>query len=256
MPRIHARGASSGSPARSRRGTPRPRERLIVALDTSDRSEARRLVRALRGKVGLFKVGLQLFTAHGPAIVRDIVAQGDKVFLDLKLHDIPNTVAHAVAEGSRLGASLMTVHVPGGEAMMRAAAEAAAAARPRGRRTRIVGVTVLTSLDAAALAAVGILEPLPGLAVKLALLARSCGLDGVVTSGHEVEGIKSACGGSFLAVVPGIRPSGAGLDDQKRATTPAGALLAGADYIVVGRPITGADDPTAAAEAILHEMGG
>ena len=242
--------------AGSRRGAVRPRDRLIVALDTSDRREVRRLLKALRGKVGLFKVGLQIFSAHGPAIVREIVEKGDRVFLDLKLHDIPNTVAHAVAEGARLGVSLMTLHVPGGEAMMRAAAEAASRTRPPSARPRLVGVTVLTSLDAPALAAVGIQEPLPNLAVRLAVLARSSGLDGVVASGREVEAIKAACGTSFLAVVPGIRPSGEGLNDQKRATTPSEALAAGADYIVVGRPITAAKDPAAAADSILKEIGG
>ena len=238
------------------------RERLIVALDTSDRREVRRLLRALKGRAGCFKVGLQLFSAYGPSIVKTIVDAGERVFLDLKYHDIPNTAAHAVTEAVRMGASLATLHVAGGEPMLRSAVQAARSAPgPSGRRsargrTRLLGVTVLTSLDAAALERVGIMKPLPDLAVDLARLARAAGLDGVVASAHEVAAIRAACGPEFLIVVPGIRPAGAGLLDQKRAATPSEALLAGATSLVVGRPITEARDPAAAADAILAEIEG
>jgi orotidine-5'-phosphate decarboxylase len=195
-------------------------------------------------------VGLQLFTALGPSIVGEIVAAGERVFLDLKYHDIPNTAAHAVAEASRLGASFTDVHVAGGEAMLRAAAEAAAP------RTMVLGVTLLTSLDAAAAREVGFRGEVSDIVARLALLAKRCGLHGVVASAHEVAGIKRACGSSFLTVVPGIRPAGAGVQDQRRAATPSEAIRNGADYLVVGRPITDAPDPVGAAEAIVAEIGG
>ncbi len=228
-----------------------------MALDDSDRAAVRRLVAALKGKVGLFKVGLQLFSALGPAIVREILDAGEKVFLDLKVHDIPNTAARAVGEAFRMGACFTDLHVTGGEAMLRAAVEEKRRIRPKGTAPpRLLGVTVLTSLDATALAAVGFQSGLPELAVDLARLAKKCGLDGVVASAHEVADIKSACGWDFLTVVPGIRPSGADARDQRRAATPSEALLAGADYLVVGRPITKALDPAGAAEAILAEIEG
>ncbi|MBI3448421.1 MAG: orotidine-5'-phosphate decarboxylase [Acidobacteria bacterium] len=216
---------------------------------------ARRTVTLLRGRVGCFKVGLQLFTAAGPAVVRDIVEAGEKVFLDLKFHDIPNTVARAVEEAARAGAFFTDVHTTGGEEMMRAAAAAArAGTAPGAARPRILGVTILTSLDAAAMGAVGLRADVPALVTDLAILARRSGLDGVVASAHEVASIRRECGPSFVIVVPGIRPGGAGLDDQKRAATPREAILAGADYLVVGRPITGGADPAGAAEAIAAEM--
>lgn len=250
--------APSGSREQAaRRPALTPRDRLIVALDASSRAEARRLVRELRGNVGFFKVGLQLYTAEGPAVVREIVRAGERVFLDLKLHDIPNTVAGAVTEATRLGVSFLTLHTAGGEAMLRAAVEAARRAERRpGLRPRLLGVTVLTSLDGDALRSIGFRKNPLRLAVHLAGLAQRCGLGGVVASGREVAAIKSACGPGFLAVVPGIRPAGTQLGDQRRVTTPAEAVLAGADHLVVGRPITAARDPGAAAEAIIAEIGG
>jgi orotidine-5'-phosphate decarboxylase len=225
-----------------------PHERLIVALDVPGADAAADLVEHLRGAVGLFKVGSQLFTAVGPGFVRSLTARGDRVFLDLKYHDIPNTVAHAVEAAGRLGVSLATVHGLGGREML----EAAVGARPAG--LRLLAITVLTSHTAQSLASVGIGAPLDEQVRRLALLARDAGVDGVVASPHEVAAIRAACGPAFLVVTPGIRPAGATLGDQARAATPAAALRAGADYLVVGRPITEAADPRAAAEAIGREL--
>ena len=194
----------------------------------------------------MFKIGKQLFTAEGPGLVRDMVAAGDKVFLDLKFHDIPNTVAGAVASAVGLGASLVNVHGSGGAAMMRAAARAA-----EGSGARLLAVTVLTSLDAAATAAVGFAEPPDRLALRLARLALDSGLDGVVASPSEVPLLRAELGADFLIVTPGVRPAGAAAQDQARVATPADAVRAGADYIVVGRPITEAPDPAAAARSIV-----
>jgi orotidine-5'-phosphate decarboxylase len=227
------------------------RERLIVALDVPDASGARALVGKLSGRVGLFKVGSQLFTAAGPDLVRELVAGGERVFLDLKYHDIPNTVSGAVAAAAGLGVTLADVHGLGGRAMMEAAA-AGRAATP----TRLLAITVLTSHDEASLAGLGIAGPIPDAVRRLARLARESGLDGVVASPHEVSLVREACGRDFLVVTPGIRPAGAAKGDQSRLATPAAALAAGADYLVVGRPITEAEDPAAAAEAIVREMEG
>lgn len=226
----------------------RPRERLIAALDVGTAEAAEALVVRLAGAVGLFKVGSQLFTAAGPALVRSLVERGEKVFLDLKYHDIPTTVSHAVAAAGELGVSLLTIHGLGGKQML----EAAGAARSGG--ARLLAITVLTSHDEESLGRVGIAGPLRDQVRRLALLARETGMDGVVASPHEVELVREACGGDFLIVTPGIRPSGATPADQARAATPRLALTAGADYLVVGRPITDAQDPRAAAEAIASEM--
>jgi len=228
----------------------RPRERLIVALDSSDAGHARALVGRLAGAVGMFKVGSQLFTAAGPELVRELVARGERVFLDLKYHDIPNTVARAVAEASRLGVSLVDVHALGGRKMLEAAA---AAVPPEG--PRLLAITILTSHDEQSLDAVGIRPPLPESVRRLAALARQSGVDGVVCSPRETSLIREACGPGFLIVTPGIRPAGAEHNDQARAATPHEALRAGADYLVVGRPITEASDPKLAAEAIVQQMG-
>ena len=225
------------------------RERLIVALDVPGAAEAGALVDALAGKVGFFKVGSQLFTAAGPDFVRSLSARGEKVFLDLKYHDIPNTVASAVSAASRLGVSLLTVHALGGQAMM----EAAVGALPA-LDARLIAVTVLTSHEAPALASLGLAPDVPASVQRLACLAQASKVDGVVASPHEVALIREACGPDFLVVTPGIRPAGARAGDQARAATPAAALAAGADYLVVGRPITEARDPAAAAQAILEEM--
>ena len=227
------------------------RDRLIVALDVPQGDAARALVERLAGHVGLFKVGSQAFTATGPELVREIVGRGEKVFLDLKFHDIPNTVAGAVASASRLGVSLVDVHGLGGRAMM----EAAVGALPA-MGTRLLAITILTSHDEETLGEIGVNGSMAESVRRLAQLARDAGADGVVASPHEVALVREACGSDFLIVTPGIRPAGVALGDQARAATPAAALAAGADYLVVGRPITGAADPAAAADAIVREMEG
>jgi orotidine-5'-phosphate decarboxylase len=225
------------------------RDRLIVALDVPKPDDARALVDRLAGHVGLFKVGSQIFTLAGPVLVREIVARGQRVFLDLKFHDIPNTVAGAVASASRLGVSLVDVHGLGGRAMM----EAAAGALPA-MGTRLLAVTILTSHDEETLDEIGVNGSMAESVRRLALLAKEAGADGVVASPHEVAIVREACGSGFLIVTPGIRPAGAAPGDQARAATPTAALAAGADYLVVGRPITAAADPAAAADAIVDEM--
>jgi orotidine-5'-phosphate decarboxylase len=223
------------------------RERLIVALDVPDAGAARTLSASLADEVGLFKVGSQLFTAAGPDVVRGI--GGPRVFLDLKFHDIPNTVAGAVASAAGLGVTLLTLHGSGGPAMIEAAAGAA-----RGTRTRVLAITMLTSHDAATLARIGLAGTVEENVLRLARLAQEAGADGVVASPHEARAIRAACGPGFLVVTPGIRPAGAERGDQARAATPAAALAAGADYLVVGRPILAAADPGRAARAIVEEM--
>lgn len=226
-----------------------PKERLIVALDVPSGDDARRLAERLAGRVGMFKVGKQLFTAAGPAFVSELVAQGERVFLDLKYHDIPNTVAGAVGAAVGLGVALVDVHALTGRAGLEAAVAAVGEAP-----TRLLAITVLTSHDEATLAEIGLAGPVGAAVKRLALLARSAGAHGVVASPHEVPLIREACGDRFLIVTPGIRPAGASAGDQARAATPAAALSAGADYIVVGRPITASPDPAAAAAAIVEEM--
>jgi orotidine-5'-phosphate decarboxylase len=225
------------------------RDRLIVALDVPQGDAARALLERLAGHVGLFKVGSQAFTAAGPELVREIVGRGEKVFLDLKFHDIPNTVAGAVASASRLGVSLVDVHGLGGRAMM----EAAVGALPA-MGTRLLAITILTSHDEDTLGEIGVNGSMAESVRRLAQLAKEAGADGVVASPHEVALVREACGSDFLIVSPGIRPAGTALGDQARAATPAAALAAGADYLVVGRPITEAADPAAAADAIVREM--
>ena len=233
----------------------RAREKLIVALDVDSAEKALDLARLLAPEVGMMKIGLELFTSEGPDIVRRIVDTGARVFLDLKFHDIPNTVARAVAAAARLGVSMMNVHASGGVTMMRAAREAADRARPgNAARPVLLAVTVLTSLDAEALAQVGVDRAPEEQVVELARLARSAGMDGVVASAREVAAIRNACGREFVAVTPGIRPAGGATEDQKRVVTPADAIRAGADYLVAGRPITEAAEPVAAARAIVREM--
>jgi orotidine-5'-phosphate decarboxylase len=210
------------------------------------------LARRLRGAAGLLKVGSQLFTAEGPKAVEKIASLGFGVFLDLKFHDIPNTVAGGVASAAQLpGVRLLTVHTLGGPEMMRAAAEAVAG---RKRRPALLGVTILTSHDAATLRSVGISGTPASRGLALAKLAKRSGLDGVVASAHEARAIRRACGPKFLIVVPGVRPASASVNDQSRVATPAEAIRAGADYLVIGRPITGAADPRQAALAIGGEI--
>jgi len=222
-----------------------PRDRLVVALDVSAREEILRLVDDLQDAVGVFKIGLQAFVANGPSIMREVVARDARVFLDLKIHDIPNTAQHAIAEAAALGATIATVHASGGEAMLRACAHDS---------LLVLGVTVLTSLDDAELLRIGFSgSPLDN-AVRLARLAQSAGLRGVVSSPREIATIREACGHGFVILTPGIRPRGADAGDQRRTMTPREAIDAGADYIVVGRPITSAADPRSAAQKIVEEM--
>jgi orotidine-5'-phosphate decarboxylase len=225
------------------------KERLIVALDVKTADEALALVSRLSGKVGMFKVGSQLFTAAGPALVREIIGREEKVFLDLKYHDIPYTVANAVAEASLLGVSLMTVHALGGKAMMEAAVGALPAVG-----SRLLAVTILTSHDQESLSDIGLGGPVADSVQRLALLAQQSRVDGIVASPLEAELIRGACGPDFLIVTPGIRLGGAKADDQARAATPSAAIRAGANYVVVGRPIVEANDPVAAAAAVVREM--
>jgi len=227
------------------------RDRLVVALDVPGAEEALVLVDRLAGLAGMFKVGSQLFTAGGPDLVRGLVARGEKVFLDLKYHDIPNTVAAAVSAACRLGVSLVDVHALGGKAMM----EAAVGAMPA-MGTRLLAITVLTSHDAAGLDELGVTGEVTDTVRRLALLAHAAEVDGVVASPQEVPIVREACGKDFLIVTPGIRPAGARTGDQARSATPAAALKAGSDLLVVGRPIIEAPDPAAAARAILREMEG
>lgn len=221
-------------------------DRLVVAIDRSTRDEILSMIDRLRGSVGVFKIGLQAFIANGPALVREIVAAGDRVFLDLKIHDIPNTAQHAVNEVKELGATMTTVHAAGGNAML-----SACAADP----LLVLGVTILTSLDEQELRGVGLSgSPLTN-AVRLARLVQSAGLPGVVASPHEIAAIREACGARFVILTPGIRPAGSEAGDQRRTMTPREAVVAGADYIVVGRPITSAADTRSAALRIVEEMG-
>jgi orotidine-5'-phosphate decarboxylase len=230
--------------------------RILVALDVDSSAKALALADTLRGTVAGYKIGKQLFTAEGPDVVRALTARGDRVFLDLKFHDIPNTVAGAVRSAMATGAWMVNVHASGGSAMMRAAAQAAhdTAAKTGAARPLVIGVTVLTSMDEAALAEVGTTRPVIEQVVHLARLAKAAGLDGVVASPQEIAAIRTACGPDFHIVTPGIRPAGqAGTDDQARTLTPKEAIAAGASYLVIGRPITAAADPRAAAEAIATE---
>ncbi|HXZ00778.1 MAG TPA: orotidine-5'-phosphate decarboxylase [Stellaceae bacterium] len=222
---------------------------IFCAIDTPDLAQARAIAQAVRNVVSI-KLGLEFFTAHGPAGVREVAGKAP-LFLDLKLHDIPNTVAGAVRAAAALKPLLLTVHCSGGKAMLRAAAEAAKQAAPDRQRLKLLGVTVLTSLDDGDLEAVGQRGPAAEQVRRLALLARDCGLDGVVCSPLEAAMLRQACGPNFLLVVPGIRLMGLAAGDQKRVMGPRETLAAGADFLVIGRPITGAPDPAAAARAML-----
>ena len=222
---------------------------LITALDYSTEAEALETVKRIGDSGIWYKVGKELFTAAGPSVVMKLKEMGKKVFLDLKFHDIPNTVSKAIRSAAGIGADLCNVHASGGRAMLTAAAEAANDAG-----IKLVAVTVLTSMDAAELASIGILATPQEQVLRLAKLTQVCGVAGVVCSALELPAIRSECGRDFLTVVPGIRPAGSAADDQRRIMTPAKAAEAGADLIVVGRPITKADDPSAAAAAIRQEL--
>ncbi len=231
--------------------------KLIVALDVETAHAARRLVSSLRGIAGMFKVGSQLFTAAGPDFVKEIINAGEKIFLDLKFHDIPNTVAAAGVEATRLGVSLFNVHASGGSAMMRRTSDAVAecVAREGLARPAILGVTVLTSSDDATLKETGLLEKADEVVARLAQLAAHSGLDGVVASAREAFLVRNlVTKPGFIIVTPGVRLAGAGNDDQARVMTPREAIAAGADYLVVGRPIVAAPDPARAAQQIIDAM--
>jgi orotidine-5'-phosphate decarboxylase len=232
------------------------REKLIFALDVESGAAAEEWVRRLRGKVGMFKIGKQLFTRCGPDVVRMVRDQGGEVFLDLKFHDIPNTVAKAAIEACRLGVRMFNVHALGGRAMMAGASQAVREYVAAGENVPplLLGVTILTSSSELTLREVGIERPVEEMVVRLATLARDAGLGGVVASPREVGLIRRACGPGFAIVTPGVRPAFAETNDQQRVMTPGEAIAAGSDFLVVGRPIAAAADPVDAAQRIVEEM--
>jgi orotidine-5'-phosphate decarboxylase len=229
--------------------TARAGERVCLALDFPTRHEVLAAARRFAGRVGWFKIGLEAFVTQGPPVVAEVAATGARVFLDLKFHDIPATVAKAVSAAARTGASLVNVHALGGRAMLEAARRATADSD-----IRLIAVTLLTSLDARALADLPVAGHTEAIARRLAVLARDCGLDGVVCAAADLLAIRAACGREFWTVVPGIRPPGIAAADQKRVATPRAALEAGADLLVVGRAVTEASDPDRALDALLSEI--
>lgn len=229
-----------------------PRQRLIVALDVSNATAARKIVAAVGDSALTYKVGMQLYTAEGPQVVRDLVASGRRVFLDLKYHDIPNTVGAAVTEAEKLGVSMLTVHASGSTKMLRAAVDAARV-RPD---LMVLAVTVLTSMDGHDLETIGVRGSMEDSVVRYATLALQNGCQGIVTSAREASVVRAKLGNEFAIVTPGVRPAGSAVADQVRVVTPAEAIAAGASHIVVGRPITEAADPAAEARAILGQISG
>lgn len=235
------------------------KERITVALDVDTREQAMNLAQQLKNEVGVFKVGMQLFNSVGPSLVQDIAALGRPVFVDLKFHDIPNTVAAAGRVMTRLGAAIFNVHAAGGREMMRQARKAVdeEAARLGQPRPLILAVTVLTSIDQQAVNHDLFVDmPVADLVVKWALMAKEAGMDGVVASPKEITAIRAACGADFIILTPGVRPVWSDTNDQKRVMTPREAYQAGADYLVIGRPITSATDPVIAARKIAEELEG
>jgi orotidine-5'-phosphate decarboxylase len=224
------------------------RDRLIVALDFPNQAKALALVSVLSGTVSIYKIGLQLYTAAGPEIVRAIAATGANIFLDLKLHDIPNTVAKAVAAAGELGVQMLTVHLSGGGSMLKAAVEA------KPPHLTLLGVTVLTSATEETLRETGVGSALDEQVIRLGELGKKSGIGGLITSPHEVGLLRGRLGDEITLVTPGVRPTWAAANDQKRFTTPHEALQNGADYLVIGRPITAAADPRAAMERLLDEI--
>lgn len=227
-------------------------DRIFCAVDTPNLNDAMMLADLLVGEVGAIKIGKEFFTAHGPEGIRKITDCGHKTFLDLKYHDIPNTVSGAVRAASRLGCAVLTIHASGGRAMLETAMNAAAEAGPK--RPKIVAVTVLTSLNDSDLIAVGQRGPPLEQVLRLTKLAEASGVDGVVCSPHEISALRAEFGPQLILVVPGVRPDWAGADDQKRTMTPGEAVAAGADHLVIGRPITKSDDPVGAARRIAEEI--
>ena len=225
-------------------------EKIIVALDVPTKTEALELVEKLRGQISFFKIGLQLYTGEGPEIVRAVSSTGSKIFLDLKLHDIPNTVARAVESAGRLGVQMLTIHLSGGSEMIRAAIAA------RAENTLILGVTVLTSSTEETLREIGVQDKVDDQVLRLAKLGVDAGIDGIVASPHEIKSLRREFGDKIKIVVPGIRPSGTAANDQKRMMSPRDALNAGADYLVIGRPITAHRNPREATKRILEDIAG
>jgi orotidine-5'-phosphate decarboxylase len=225
-----------------------PRDRLIVALDFPSQSKALALVSVLSNAISTYKIGLQLYTAEGPGIVRAVAATGAKIFLDLKLHDIPNTVAKAVAAAGELSVQMLSVHLSGGQAMLEAAVAA------RSPNLSLLGVTVLTSATPETLNETGVNSQIEEQVLRLAELGKNSGIDGLITSPHEVRKLRERLGDQMKLITPGVRPSWAIANDQKRFTTPSEALKSGADYLVIGRPITADPDPRAAVERLLEEI--
>lgn len=230
------------------------RKKIIFALDVHGLEDIDRWAEALSGNVGMFKVGKELFTSCGPAAVKAVQRHGGQVFLDLKYHDIPNTVASAMLEAARLGVQLTNLHALGGAEMMETAASAVHKEFSGAERPRLLAVTILTSSTSLTLQQVGIEHSVQDMVVRLARLAKESGMDGVVASPLEIGLIREACGPDFLIVTPGVRPSFAAVDDQKRIMTPSEAVSSGADYLVIGRPIAKAVDPVQAAECIATEI--
>jgi len=230
--------------------TASPGEKIIVALDVSTAKAALHLVEQLRHDISFFKIGLQLYTAAGPDIVRQVIATGARVFLDLKLHDIPNTVAGAVESANELGVQMLTIHLSGGEAMVREAVSA------RKKDLSLLGVTVLTSIDEPALQEVGVSDNIQHHVARLATIGAAAGIDGLVASPKEVKFLREKFGPQMKLVVPGIRPAASDAADQKRVMSPRDALEAGADYLVIGRPITAHSNPRAAVAQICDEIAG
>jgi len=232
----------------------KPSDKIIVALDVENERAALVLVKKLTGKVGVFKVGKELFTAAGPSIVKKIQKLGGKVFLDLKFHDIPNTVAKAVAQAAKLGVYMMTIHASGGLEMMEAAVASAKENAPKGKMPILLGVTVLTSLDDGALKKIGFSGGAEQMVLRLAKMAQEAGMGGIVSSPKELKILRRALAPSMVLVTPGIRPAWSAAGDQKRITTPAQAVQDGASFMVIGRPITAHKNPAEAAALIAKEI--
>jgi orotidine-5'-phosphate decarboxylase len=230
------------------------REKIIFALDVNGLNEVEKWADLVSSKIGMFKIGKQLFTSCGPSVVKTVQQRGGDVFLDLKYHDIPNTVAMATLEASRMGVRLTNLHALGGYEMMATTMDTLDKEYKGGQRTKVLAVTILTSSTEETLREIGIEHSVPDMVVRLAKLAKKAGIDGVVASPQEVKLIREACGPDFLIVTPGVRPVFASVDDQKRIMTPAEAVSQGADYLVIGRPISAAIDPVKAADMIIDEI--